>query len=607
MRCATGLAVGMSLCSSAGFAQTLASSPVDAAGLVQKIQHALDQKSSPDAAVNPHVPHGVMLHVSINNSPLYPGTENSIQVYVPAQFDPGKPACLLVKLDGLSASDATVLDNLIAAKAIPVMIGVGISPGSIFKDSPGPADRSAVRFDRSFEFDSTNDRFANFVLNEVLPAVQHLTTPDGRPVRVSTHGNDHAAAGASTGGIGSFTLAWQRPDQFTRVYSVIGTFVSMRGGNDYPEQIRKTEPKPIRIFLEDGSTDAWNPLFGSWFDANLNMESSLRFAGYNVAHAWGTHGHDSRPGQVAFPDVMRWLWRDYPKPIEPGESQNSTLREITIPGERWQQVSLAGDSAAALAANAKGELFVGDQINNAIHRLADDARTPWGPKLAISDMAFGPEGTLYAAVPTERAIVAIAPDGSTRTFAKDIAAHHLIVTHDGTLIAAEAGAHVDEPSTLWSFTADGKKTSLDRGLSAASGVALSPDGAILYAAEQSTQWVYSYVLRPDGTLIDKQPFDWLHTTDVPNNSGAQSMAVDTHGNLYVATRMGVQVCDQNGRVRAILPLPTPCGPAESICFGGAAFDRLYVSDGHHVFQRRMKVPGFAPFTALIKVTSQGAG
>lgn len=321
-------------------AQTLR--PVDPKALVEKIQGELSgpfppEEAKPDAGI----PHGKFLQGTIAVSKTYPGTENPFQVYVPAQYDSAKPACLLVKLDGLGAFEGTVLDHLIAGREVPVLIGVGIVPGTIWKDPEGTPGRAAYRFNRSYEFDSLNDHFPDYVFDELIAAVQKLKTRDGRPIRFSTDGNDHAATGGSTGGIGSFTLAWRRPDQFTRVYSVIGTFVAMRGGNEYPALIRKTDPKPIRIFLEDGSTDAWNPLFGPWFDGNLNMESALGFAGYDVAHAWGTHGHNGRAGQVIFRDVMRWLWRDYLAPVASRLSHNSTLEEITLPGEGWRKMPAA--------------------------------------------------------------------------------------------------------------------------------------------------------------------------------------------------------------------------------------------------------------------------
>lgn len=583
--------------------------PADSDELVKKIQGELFAPFPPDEGKpDPSVPHGEFLRGSITASRIYPGTVNDFQVYVPAQYDPAKPACLLIKLDGMGAFEGTVLDNLIAQKEVPVIIGVGISSGTVWGDPAGTANHRAVRFNRSYEFDSVNDHFPDFVLDELLPAVQKLTTKDGRVIRLSADGNDHAATGGSTGGIGSFTLAWRRPDQFTRVYSVIGTFVSMRGGHEYPALIRKTDPKPIRIFLEDGSADAWNPLFGSWYDANLNMESALTFAGYDVAHAWGTHGHDGRPGQRIFPDVMRWLWRDYPAPIRPGVSKNSTLQEITLPEEAWHKLPQSFQSAAGLTANAKGDVYLSDAPANRIYRVSSDAKpavflehTP-----GIVGQAFGQDGTLYGIVPSEKRIIALNPNGESRTVAEDISGQSITVTHDGIVYVSEPGAHSDMPSRIWQIKG-GEKKVLDQGLSSASGVAFSPDGSLFYAAEKSTKWIYSFVVQPDGSLIDKQPYFWLHTADIANDSGADGLALDTHGNLYVATRMGIQVCDQNGRVRAILPLPTPSGPVRSLCFGGEHFDVLYVTDGTQVFTRRLKVCGFAPWESPVPVPSQGAG
>ncbi len=581
----------------------------DPNALVQKIQSELAGPISPDGDAKSNVPHGEILQGTITDSAIYPGTENPFQVYVPAEYDPAKPACLLVKLDGLGGYEAAVLDNLIAKKEIPVIIGVGITPGTIWKDPPGTPKRQAYRFNRSYEFDSVNDHFPDFVLKELLPAVQKMKTKDGRVINLSADGNDHAATGASTGGIGSFTLAWRRPDQFTRVYDIIGTFVSMRGGHEYPALIRKTDPKPIRVFLEDGSNDAWNPLFGSWYDANVNMESALTFAGYDVAHAWGVHGHDGRPGAVIFPDVMRWLWRDYPAPIKAGISQNSTLNEITLPGESWQKVEGTFQSATGLAANPQGEVYLSDAPAATGYRIGADGKavayetqTP-----GIVGQAFGPDGTLYAIAPADKKILALVPGGTRRVVADGIAGHGIVVTHDGTLYVSEPGEHSDMPSQIWQIKANGDKKVIDQGLQSASGVALSPDGALFFAAEKNTKWIYSYLVNPDGSLTNKQAFYWLHMTDIPNDSGAEDLAVDTHGNLYVATRMGVQVCDQNGRVRAILPLPTPCGPVRSLCFGGDHFDVLYVTDGTQVFRRKMKLPGFAPWSAPVPYPSQGAG
>ncbi len=584
--------------------------PIGAKALAEKIQAELAAAVPPDESKpDPNIPHGELLQGAITDSRIYPGTENAFQVYVPAQYNPATPACFLIKLDGLGTFEGTVLDHLIASHEVPVMLGIGISSGTIWKDPPGTPKRAATRFNRSYEFDSMNDHFPNFVLNELLPAVARLKTRDGRPIHLSTNGNDHAVTGGSTGGIGSFTLAWRRPDQFTRVYSVIGTYVSMRGGHEYPALIRKTDPKPIRIFMEDGSTDAWNPLFGTWWDANLNMESALTFAGYDVAHAWGTHGHDGRPGQAIFPDVMRWLWRDYPAPVASGVSHNSTLEEITLPAEPWRKVAEGYRGAAGLAADAKGDVYFSDAPSAATYRIGTDGRPALFPKQpgpAIEAQAFGPDGTLYAVAPAAKKIVAFNPQGRARTVAEGIVGRAILVTHDGTIYVTEPGAHTDMPSRVWRI-ANGAKQVVDEGLASASGIAFSPDASLFYVAERTTKWIYSFVAAPGGSLRDKQPYYWLHMTDIPNDSGADDLAVDTHGNLYAATRIGIQVCDQNGRVRAILPLPAPAGAVRSVCFGGERFDELWATDGKQLFKRRLKVPGSAPWAAPVPVTSSGPG
>ena len=341
----------------------------------------------------------------------------------------------------------------------------------------------------------------------------------------------------------------------------------MRGGHEYPALIRKTEPKPIRIFLEDGSSDAWNPLFGSWYDANLNMESALAFAGYDVAHAWGTHGHDGRPGAVIFPDVMRWLWRDYPALIKPGQSRNSTLGDILPPDNPgWQKIGREFQGACGLAADAQGEVYFSDPPAATVYHLGpDDKAAVFARGSAFAGQGFGPDGRLYGVDAAARKIVALDARGIS------------------------------------------EKKVIDNGLLSVSGLAFAPDGGLFFAAEKTTKWIYSYVVQSDGTLTNKQPYYWLHMTDIPNESGAEDIAVDTHGELYVATHAGVQVCDQNGRVRAILGLPTPCGPVRSLCFGGKQFHTLYVTDGKQIFKRVLKVSGFPPWAAPAPYPSEGAG
>src|SRR5205823_12742006 len=142
-----------------------------------------------------------------------------------------------------------------------------------------PSDKALDRFNRSYEYDGLGDAYARFLLDEILPEVETLSTADGRPIRLSKDGNDRGIGGSSSGAICAFTAAWERPGAFRRVFSSIGTYVGLRGGNVYPTLVRKVEPKPIRIFLQDGSADL-NIFGGDWWMANQEMERALTFAGY---------------------------------------------------------------------------------------------------------------------------------------------------------------------------------------------------------------------------------------------------------------------------------------------------------------------------------------
>ena len=600
-------AVTLAIAGSAGAAPagTAAAPEAPVPDLIKKIRQELSGPDTEDSKPQPGVPHGEFIEGSVTDSRTYPGTENDFKVYIPAQYVPSTPACLLVRLDGLGQNDPTVLDNLIASGAMPVTIAVGLSSGTVWKTK----GKEAYRWNRSYEFDSTNGDFPGFVLDELLPRVETLSTSDGRPIRLSHEAKDRAVMGGSTGGIGSFTLAWERPDSFSRVYSIIGTYVSMRGGNDYPALVLKTEPKPIRIFLEDGSTDSWNPLFGSWFMANEEMEAALRFSGYDVQHAWGVHGHAGGPGNVILPDVMRWLWKGWPAPVQAGESRNDMLKSILRLGEGWQRVNGAYEAVAGLASNAQGDVYFSDSKSHTLHRIRADGR-PDGFSRDVPDMggeAFGPDGTLYATVPSAGEIVAFDTHGASRTLASGIRGGRLLATSGGQIYVNEPGAHAEEPGSIWRIDPNGERKLLDHSLLSATGIAFSPDGTLFYAAERDGGRVCSFVMGADGALQDEEPYYWLHPAGTPHAGGTGDLAVDNEGDLYAATPLGVQVCDRNGRVRAILWLPHPCGPLRGLCWGGKAFDTLYATDGAVLFRRVLKIPGHPQWSVPVALPMASAG
>ncbi len=557
-----------------------------------------DYKPGPDSQPQPGVPKGEVLKFSFDGSRIFPGTTRDYSVYVPAQYDPAKPACVYVGQDGVQYNAPVVFDNLIAKKEMPVTIGVFIMHGKVKALDANALDR----FNRSFEYDGLGDGYARFVLDEILPDVEKKTTGDGRPIRLSKNGNDRGIGGASSGAICAFTAAWERPDAFSRVFSAVGTYVGLRGGHVYPTLIRKFEPKPIRVFLQDGSNDL-NIYGGDWWMANQAMERALVFAGYEVNHVWGEGGHNGKHATAVFPDAMRWLWKDWPAPVKAGQSKNTTLDAILIPGEDWQIAVEGFKSTTGPTPNAKGEVFFngvpGVAAVSETRRIGLDGRISGfvADSKRGDGQAFGPDGRLYAVASGTDQIIAYDADAKGTVIAEGFKGNDLIVRHDGLIYVTESGSEA-KPSKVWLIKPDGGKRVVDSGLRFANGIAFSPDQSLLYVDDYRSHWVYSYQIAPDGSLKFKQRYYWLHSPDTADESSADGMTTDREGRLYVTTRMGIQVCDQAGRVNAILP--TPNGRVSAVCFGGGNLDTLFATCGDKVFNRKLKVKGALPFQAPVK-------
>ena len=465
--------------------------------------------------------------------------------------------------------------------AIPVTVGVFVSSG-ILPTGPNRPSRT----NRSFEYDGLGDGCARFLLDELLP---HIVKT--HKLNLSTDGNDRCIAGSSSGGVCAFTAAWERPDAFRRVFSAVGSYAAFRGGNIYPILIRKVEPKPIRVFLQDGNMDV-NISAGDWWLANQEMERALSLVGYEVQHAWGTGGHDNIQGTEVFPEAMRWLWKDWPAPIKAGAG-SMHHRDILLPGESWRVVAQGYQHAAGLAVNAKGEVFFNDVPASKTYKIGLDGKVT--VFLANSKggrgQAFGPDGRLYMAAAGAGQIVAYDAEGRDRVIAEGIHGHGVVVGHSGNLYVTDPGAGDAEGSRVWLININkaGEKKLVDTGLASATGVAFSCDQAFLSVADRRSRWVYSYEVRPDGSLANRQQFEWLHVPDAADGSGADGICTDQDGRRYVATRMGIQVCSREGRVTCIIP--TPNGRVSGLCFGGANFDALFAACGNMVFQRKVKVRG----------------
>ena len=419
----------------------------------------------------------IKFHLASMSTSLYPGTERDVEVYVPDAYDGRQPACLYVGLDGILCNAPNVMDSLIAAGKMPVTIGVFVQPG-VIKDNAG----NVLRYNRSNEFDMPTETFARFLEAELLPRVEQLTTAKGYRVKLSHRGSDAMIFGLSSGGIAAFTAAWHRPDLFSRVFSGVGTFVAMRGGNDLQAIVRKSEPRPLRIFLQDGTNDVWNPLFGHWYEGNRMLATALDFAGYDARYDWSDCYHGVKRASEIFPEVMEWMWHGWPEAPKCGTTQNNLLDTMLVAGSSWQ--------------------------------------------------------------------------AQVRTFAEPL-----------------------EPCAIY------------------------PSSKIVVRPRRGGNCLWQYTIDENGNEQNGQPFYWLHSYD---NSllTVSAMEFDGAGNLWVVTNAGIQICDQNGRVRGILMLPDGVEAADVI--------KIVITDGEIwiwsrkgiEYTRKLNVTAPTPF---VTPKSQGQG
>jgi gluconolactonase len=554
-----------------------------------------------DSKPQPGVAKGTLLkgRYSARDGSVFPGTVREYQLYLPAGFDPARPSPFMVFQDGVIYQAPVVFDNLIAQGSIPSLVGIFVKPGVV----PAANDNALPRFNRSYEYDSVTDTYSRFLIDEFLPA---LEVEHG--LRFSTDPNQAAIAGNSSGGICAFMTAWHRPDRFRRVFTGVGTYVGIRGADRLPVLVRKIEPKPLRVFLQSGTGD--NNLYcGDWWMANQMLERSLTWAGYEVNHAWGGGGHNQKHASQVFPEAMRWLWRDWQTDpevkVNPKDESKWKGYEVLGAGKwleqfqsaefRWadQQIFSAADGTVYLL-NRRGKLYrlQGQKLS--------EIQIPWP---AIDAAAVTHEGHLR---------LVVSPKGQPNHFVTFTAQGEQV--GEGGFI--EKGASNEAPhlrgiccgfdgttyftdrleNMIFWCRRDGSYGDLRDDFTSLWGsgphACLSPDQTQIYVPNRDGNRMQVGVLQIQEAephllhgewLYQLEPSPWLN-----DGEQLQGLCVDTNGWLYVTTSLGIQVCDQTGRVNFIIPTPKP---ALDVCFGGKDLSELFIACGDTIYKRPTKARG----------------
>ena len=433
---------------------------------------------------------GRLKSFTYSRSTIFPGTVRQVTLFIPAQYDASKPACVYVKTDGFNPREQFLLETMIATGEMPVTIGVFVQPGNL----PATVKGTIGRRNRCFEYDGVGDNNVRFLVDELLPFVA-----EAYHLKMSTRGNDRCIAGVSSGGIAAFNAAWERPDAFSRVYANSGNFVAFRGGHEFPTLVRKFEAKPIRAYLDHRHA--------------RHGELRRRLVLARSGDGQGTQVFRLR---LCVPNHQRWARRGVPR-------------------------LLAGSDELSLERLAPG----------------GQSRTECSEGGAISSCPMSPGSWS----PT----IARMPADQQR------------------LRAARSSS----------------KTQVDSGLKLATGLAYRPDQWLLSVADGGSKWAYSYQINADGTLSNKERFFRFHVPDGEDDAGAESVCYAREGPMLVATRLGIQVCADDGPTQVILPTPDRVRVV-GVCLGGRAMDTLFAFGGARIWKRKVKVHGlgaFSPWTA----------
>jgi gluconolactonase len=567
----------------------------------------------PDSRVQPGVPKGTLVQDILAPGRVYPGVPHSYQAWLAAGADTSRPLPVMVFADGVAIFCGTainapvVFDNLAARHEIPPMVAIFVDPGIMPAFDPSTAQH---RYNRAFEYDTIDGRFTRFLTEELMPAAARQLR-----VTLSSDPSDRAIGGVSTGAVAAFMAAWEHPDQFRRVLSFIGTYVDMRGANTLPFLIRKTEPRPLRVFLQDGTNDQ-NSSWGSWFQQNQEMDWSLTFMNYDHAFVVGTDGHSTAQGGAIFPEALRWLWRDYPKPIAVpppqvvagrgaavGAATNATAPvqdtfrpaafNVVSPDQGWQQVGGLYPSATSPAGDKAGNVYFATPAANRIYRTdAEGHVTVFREKTAgATALKIGPDGRLYAAQPVARRIVSYGTDGDELIVARDVDAVDVAVSRNGTVYFSDGRARTIGAVPL------GRPARVVYGggeIGSPSALVLSPDHSMLEVMDARSKFGWSFQIAADGSLTSGQPFWRLEFSEQVDMGGIAGVAMDSIGYLYVPTTLGIELSNQIGRVELILNKPEPTAAVTAVAFGGAARNWLYVTTAAgRVYRRPVKRTGAA--------------
>lgn len=554
-------------------------------------QSLLAEPYTPPAIKPEAIKEGHIETFIFTQSKVFPGTVREVTVFIPAQYDASKPACVYVKTDGFNPREKTALETMIATKEIPVMVGVFVRPGTL----PAPMKGTADRRNRDFEYDGISDNNVRFFDEELLPFVAKQYQ-----LNLSTSGNDRCIAGGSSGGITAFTAVWHRPEAFSRVYAASGSWVAFRGGHEFPTMVRKFEARPIRSFLTTGTRDMENAA-GDWFLLDQEMDKALKFSGYDYQFRIIDGGHGAGYANH-WMEAMAYLWKNWPEKVRAGPSA-PRAQEILIPGEDWKLVAGGFKSTRGPSTASNGEIFFADTSADKIHRIGlDDQISVFAEKTGNAHgVSVAADGSLYTISEKSGQLLRYDASGQSSLVLEGLTGHSILAHPNGSLYVTDNDAKkATKGGSVW-LIKDGQKKQVDAGINFATGMAFRPDQWLLSVGEGHSKWAYSYQIADDGSLIHKERFFHLHVQDWDDDAGAECLCYSQEGRQFIATKSGIQISADDGPTQVILTVPDR-GRVTAVAIGGKDKDTLYAFCMTKIWKRKIQqhaLGAWSPWTKVV--------